>query len=305
MPSLSFDRQNSSETRPKKSTCFKLVKLLFQALPTIAFGVFTLIVTLQQNAASQAAREQDQRQADELNRRILFKDYINDLKELLLNDTFQTKIDKVLLLIRVRTLTVLQNLDAQRKRDIILFLYENRLLNAQTTHRVNLRGADLNNVQFATSPAMSCNLEYIHLSGVSAGNITFDHCILKNAVFDYAEMSGATFQCCSMEDTSFIGANLTRARLRGNDVFESDFTDSILRQSSMERTAFGHADLRNADLYESDISSEHLFFLPIPVRDLSRMVNARLPNGSFTTIDVNTSLELEGAKYKVRTHAEV
>ncbi|CAF4197515.1 unnamed protein product, partial [Adineta steineri] len=56
------------ENRKKLSKRLNIIKLLLAALPTVAFGVFTIVFTLQQDASAKATREQDQQQADETNR---------------------------------------------------------------------------------------------------------------------------------------------------------------------------------------------------------------------------------------------
>ncbi len=112
----------------KKNQYTNLCKLFLAALPTVVFGVFTIVFNLQQDALAKATREQDQQQADEINRRTIFKEYIDDITALLLDRDYDANINKTFLHIRVQTLTALQYLDVQRKRDIIVFLYENRLL---------------------------------------------------------------------------------------------------------------------------------------------------------------------------------
>ena len=111
MPLSFLHRRKALLQRPKEKRCFKMIHLAFGALPTIVFGVFTIVYTQQQHVASQMAREQDQRQADENNRRILFKEYIDDIKELLLDGDFEMKNETLLIHIRVRTLTVLKSLN--------------------------------------------------------------------------------------------------------------------------------------------------------------------------------------------------
>ena len=295
---LFLPRSLSNEHHQRKPvSCLRIVKLLLGGLPTIAFGVFTIIFTLQQNAASQAAREQDQQQADELNRRTLFKDYINSMNEMLLSDTFQTKTNKSLLLIQVRTLAVLQNLDAERKRDVILFLYRNGLLGSDGKYRVDLRGANLNGVRFAKSAAVSCDLTHLHLYGVDAENIIFDGCDLSRAVFRDSAMIGATFQSCFMERVKIFGVNLTRARFHDTELYESNFAGSTLVQSSIRGGILEKVQLDNVDLYQSDFDYDQLSSASA---GLELITNTRLPNGSFTSINMNKSINHDHDAYKVR-----
>ena len=192
------------------------------------------------------------------------------------------------------------SIDAQRKRDIILFLYENKLIHAESDFKVDLRGADLNGVRFAKSSALSCELDSLYLPSINAENIIFDECTLHKAVFQDSEMSGATFQSCLMESTEFTNANLTGARLHDNDLHRSSFVGSTLRRSSIKGGTFGQVDLSNADLYRSVISAEQLFTLSSSVMKPNTLVNTRLPNGSFTPIKVDTTIGDRDDEHKVR-----
>jgi hypothetical protein len=98
----------------KKIRCLNFCRLIFAALPTIVFGVFTVVFTLQQDSSARATREQNQQQEDETIRRTVFKEYIGDMKDLLLNRANNQTINKTLRHIRVQTLTVLQDLDVRR-----------------------------------------------------------------------------------------------------------------------------------------------------------------------------------------------
>ena len=230
------------------------MNLLVGALPTIVFGVFTIVFTQQQNAASQAAREQDQRQADENNQRILFKQYIDDIKELLLLvDGLKMKIETLLIHVRVRTLTVLKSLDASRKHDIILFLYESGLLDHVGDRAVDLRGANLNGVRFEKSSTEACDLDQLFLPGVFGEGIVFDGCAMTHAVFNNAAMPGAIFSSCMLDSASFSKANLKGARFHENMLSTSSFYGSDLSRSHIRGSFFAGVDLSNTDLYQSDI----------------------------------------------------
>jgi hypothetical protein len=51
------------------------MKIISTTLPSIVFEIFTIIFTLQQNNFARMNREQDQRQADEENNRIIFQHF--------------------------------------------------------------------------------------------------------------------------------------------------------------------------------------------------------------------------------------
>ena len=282
-----FKRRRLHGKRLKKLPCVNVFKLAFAALPTIAFGVFTIVFTLQQDASARATREQDQRQVDEQNRRVIFKDYIDDVKKILLDGAFENKTTKSLLQIRAQTLTALENLDPVRKRDVIVYLYENRLIRGDDRHLVDLRGANLNNVEFTKLAMDRCDLSYLYLPGIHAENIVFDACSLFSAVFNDASMPGARFVASLMSESSFVNVNLTGAHLHDNDLYASNFSDSDLFSSTIDGGVFDRIDLTNVNLYRSTISDSLLHSLADGGLVPNTFLNTRFPNGSFSAINSN------------------
>ena len=271
--------------RLKRIKFFLLCKLLFAGLPTVVFGVFTVVFTLEQNASARATREQDQRQEDENNRRIIFKEYIDDMTELLLERIKDTNISEILLHIRVQTLTVLRSIDEKQKVSVMVFLYENGLLRGDSPFRVDLRGANFTGIQLWGSSNVACELPFLYLPGIYAEKINFYHCSLPGAVFDNASMSLAKFVSCSLWNAQFVRSNLTGAQFEGNHLSTSNFSGAYLSQSSIKSGFFRTVNLANTDLYQSDIADEMLF--PTINLGLSShtFLNTRFPNGSFVYLE--------------------
>ena len=268
----------------KKINYLNLCKVLFAALPTVVFGVFTVVFTLQQNASARATREQDQRQEDENNRRIIFKGYIDDVTKLLLEQPDEANFSEILLHIRVQTIIVLQNLDVYRKAQLVVFLYENRLLRGDLPSRVDLRGANFSGIRLWSSSTVACQFPFLYLPGIYAESSTFDTCSLSGAVFEHASMSSAQFLSCSMRYVQFAHSNLTRAQFEGNYMHGANFSGGYLTQSSIKNGFFRNVDLTNTDLYQSDISNELLNPSENIAFKKNTHLNTRFPNGSFVNI---------------------
>ena len=242
---------------------------------------------MQQDKAAKATRVQDQRQADEINRQTMFKDYVEDVKQLLLHENFQQNKEKSLVHIRAQTLTVLQHLDVQRKRDVILYLYENRLIHTEEMSSTILKGANLTGVQFSKSAMGACSLQYLALSDIIGDKMTFDGCLLGSALFEDASLVGARFHACNMFQTQFLNANLTGATFHGNRLQNVLFSRSNLVLSSIQGGIFRNNTLQNVDLYQSDISDRLLNFSSIGPGSRNVVHNSRYPNGSFTSINMS------------------
>ncbi|CAF1928357.1 unnamed protein product [Rotaria magnacalcarata] len=121
MPFAMAKRQKPHSTQNKQSECLNICKFVLARLPTIAFGTFTVSFTLQQDVSTSTRpnREQGERKADETNRCAIFKEYIDDMKGLLLDESCEQNINKSLLQIQIQTVTLLKHLDTARKLDII------------------------------------------------------------------------------------------------------------------------------------------------------------------------------------------
>jgi hypothetical protein len=64
------------------------VRMIVATLPSIVFGVFTVVFTLQQNSSSRATREQDQRYSNSQSKRAIFDNYIDIISGRLLDAQF-------------------------------------------------------------------------------------------------------------------------------------------------------------------------------------------------------------------------
>jgi uncharacterized protein YjbI with pentapeptide repeats len=103
-----------------------------------------------------------------------------------------------LLPIREKILTTLRQIDVRQKQDIIFFLYTNELIQTDIPleYRLDLRGADLSNVQFIKSSTIRCDLIDLSLRGLLASNIVFSGCNLQNADFGESTMDESLFHDC-------------------------------------------------------------------------------------------------------------
>ncbi|CAF1435568.1 unnamed protein product [Adineta steineri] len=255
--------------------CLNIIKLILAAFPSIIFGGFTIIFTIQQNHVSNENRKQDQLQADELNIRKTFETYIDHVSILLVDHKFNRSNPEHLLYLRVKTLTALRHVDVNRKRDIILFLHESRLI----------RNAPY-------------QLDYIYLPGIYAPNIVFSWCSLKYAVFDHASMSNAQILNSTISYSSFYQINAPNAII-GDIIFHrNNFSNAILIGTHFSGI-IGWKEgvfLTNADLFVSYTFEESaLNFHNYDINSLN-FQNLRFPDGSFRSIDSSNLIVDGGAE---------
>jgi uncharacterized protein YjbI with pentapeptide repeats len=216
-------------------------------------------------------RDRERERANEHARDEALQAYLDQMGQLLLDKDSQLgkskEGDEVQTLARAWTLTVLTRLDGLRKRSVVQFLYEAKLITKDSV-ALDLREANLN---FAN--LNGANLTAVNLRGVS----------LTKAKINDTKLGQA-----DLSDTMMFGANLLMAELCRADmsraVLMSENTDSIpLQRLSATRNYvldspgpknadLSGADLRGVDLTDAYVSEEQL-------RSAESLEGATMPNG--------------------------
>jgi uncharacterized protein YjbI with pentapeptide repeats len=282
----------------KRKCCFSWTKLFLSALFPLIFGIFTIVFTVQQDSIARANREQDQSQIDVLRKQTVYDSYIDTISKLFLRRNFNRSDVNTLENIRVRTLNALRQLDAERKREIIQFLYENKLIRynkSKIEELVRLDEGDLSGIEFIYSSTLICQFTYLYLPAVLAAKIVFDRCQLQDAQFDGASMVEAKFTKSILSYSKFIKTNLTAAVFDTNNMRSVNFTGAILSHARFHQSKLENVDLTNTDLLGSNLEPDQL--TKVVGRKQNILINTRFPNGSFSAIDssqliVNGNAEL-------------
>ncbi|CAF1053494.1 unnamed protein product [Adineta steineri] len=290
---MKSSKVKSNDLISNRKWYFHCIKLLMSACLPIILGVFTLIYTIQQNQIAKDNRLQDERQANEIRQQNIYDKYLEDITKYKSDGNINLEI------IRLKTLNAFSQLDIQRKRSIILFLYDIGFIHRNTTEKERLRldGADLTGVKFIRSSTFHCQLDNIYLSGILASNIIFSHCRMWYANFDQALLINAQFINCSMSYSSFVSADISQAKFIGeaNNAERIDFSNSKLIEMYMSLP------MRNANLTNTDTFNSQIIFSYNASR-VNYFLNTRLPNGTFSIIGTSQliqdgSAETEYQKY--------
>lgn len=293
---------------PKRTSCSCLnaAKMLLAALPSIVFGAFTVIFTLQQNLTARENRKQDQAQATEQNIRSTFENYVHDISALLLDRKFNKSDPEHLLYIRIKTMAVLRHVDPYRRHDIIWFLYESRLLRGDRPayERLNLHGCDLSGIQFIGRPGAILQMPYLYLPGVYAPDIVFKWCNITSAVFDGSYLKNAKIFNSFIVRASFSQVYASGFSIGDLILHENSFQSAILRGMEFASgvDVFGWVDLTNADLLDSFRSSAADLNTSSFEHPLVSFRNARFFDGSFGPIDQSNKILNGDAEEMVSKH---
>lgn len=151
-------------------------------------------------------RERELKIAQDNYQEAALQSYLDQMKELLLDRGLRTseRDEEVRLVARTVTLATLQRLDGKRKRTLIEFLYEAKLITKDRGPIISLQRADLSSAKLAKA-----NLPQVDLSGANLLSADLDKADLHEA-----NLCGAIFMMTKLRDTNMHGANLVKAQLR-------------------------------------------------------------------------------------------
>jgi hypothetical protein len=210
--------------------------------------------TVQQGKVSERENTDNQRHA-------VLQAYIDKMSELLLNghlaertaDGQPKPVDKqVRDVARVRTITVLVQLDARRVGYVFAFLREAELMSAtKDDNAISLKNADLHAVNWSQAD-------------------------LRGADLRQANLSGACLQRADLRDANLRGANLRGANLSGAIFFSKIWVSRGLASTIPFSTNF-------ADLSEANLSGANLLGAKVTTEQLDKataLQGAILPDGT-------------------------
>ena len=190
--------------------------------------------------------------------------YRDKMLELLLVSGLRhsTESDEVRKIARVRTLTVLRSLDADRKSSVLQFLQEADLMNNDDRilelEGVDLSGAKLSGIKLSEGRLSNANLSGANLNGAKMDSADLCSAKLSGAYLNDADLSGANLSGADLND-----ANLGWVILSGpaqNQIFlgPSNLSEANLSRASLCRANLRGANLREANLSETNLSGANL-----------------------------------------------
>ncbi len=171
--------------------------------------------------------------------------YLDRMSELLLEKKLRESDPnaEVRTVARVRTLSMLYQLNTRRINYMLAFLRESGLIaNDPDTSIVSLRKADLRQV----------DLRDVDLHGLDLSETSFWEANLSGAYINKANLSGASFFKANLTGTNFRKSNLSKAdlsfaNLSGTVFSETNLSGATITGANFNNTFFGGANLSGAN----------------------------------------------------------
>ncbi|CAF3358121.1 unnamed protein product [Rotaria socialis] len=267
-----------------------LLKFISSLLLPLSFGVFTIIITFQQQSAAKQQRDEDrnasqlqreqERDLDEQRyRNKIFGVYIKEMGQLL-KENHRAMISKEFMatLSRVNTLNIFRQLDGQRNIRIIRFLYEAKQLSEVKEHSpLDLSTAKLLDIDFRDLAVDEKRLNQLSLAGIFLTNITFVGIEMTHVNFSHNHFDTANFLLVQLRNTNF---SFTR-------VSNSNFSSSVIFN-----TTFAHGQLKKINFSSSQLDTVNLSLTKIDNVNFSfgNILNINFKFSSFQNVSFSSSI---------------
>jgi uncharacterized protein YjbI with pentapeptide repeats len=174
----------------------------------------------------------DQRQQEtEVNRAMdtALQAYLGQMSQLLIEEDLHNAQpgESLSELARARTLTILDQLDGNRRERVLQFLHEADLIDKE--HPVlSLEGASLSDVSILGEDYSGANLAGVVLNESDLSGITLDQADLSDADLGHTNLNEAELKGTDFSNAELWGADLGSANLTG-----ADLSDAILHQAQL------------------------------------------------------------------------
>jgi hypothetical protein len=181
-------------------------------------------------------------------REAALQNYFEEVGELLIAKPLRRASPGDLLstVVRAQTLSVLEGLDPDRKRILLLFLYESGLIHKDkpvvSLVAANLSGANLREAFLRRAFLRGANLSGANLSGA----------FLRAADLHRANLHRANLSGTNLSSANLIGANLVGANLIDADLIGVNLIGANLIEANLSGDLIG-ANLMDTDLSDADL----------------------------------------------------
>ena len=179
--------------------------------------------------------------------------YLDRMTELLIKEDIRaSKQKEVRNVARIWTLTVLRELDPDRKGIVLLFLHASGLIDKEKCI------IDLTSANLSTSNLRKADLSGANLSGTNLENANLSGAKLRGTDLHGANLSGAdlgqAIDCSTIKKTGIVYFLYTNA-----DLSNANMSEALLRDANLERAMLTKADLRKAELNGVDLGRANLY----------------------------------------------
>src|SRR5258708_1346220 len=210
--------------------------------------IIPLVLAVAALLFNRATTRTEQTIALDKQREDLLQAYLDRMSELLLEKKLATSpSEEASNVARVRTITLLFQLDARRIGYVFAFLREAGLMSAYSDSSiVSLSQANLNKIDLSQANLSETNLSEANLSEANLSETNLGKANLRQANLTKANLSQANFSQADLNKANLSQADLRQANLRQANLSEADLSEADLSEANLIRTIVTEAQLKKA-----------------------------------------------------------
>ncbi len=245
------------------------------AIPAVV-GLGTVWFTAQQGKVRDAENKDNQREA-------ALRTYIDKMSELLLDKKLRGSAadDEVRKIARVRTITILFQLDARRIGYVFAFLREVGLMsNTPNSSTVSLSQADLSRIDLSNADLSEADLSEADLSEANLSEADLSEANLSEADLHGANLNEADLSGANLGGADLNGAFLNGAFLNGANLSGADLNGAFLNGANLSGADLHGAFLHGANLSGANLKGTTGITLEELEKDAKSLQGTTMPDGS-------------------------
>ncbi len=275
-----------------KTEVYQPGKALWDWLQLLIIPVVLAVGALLFNLATTRT---EQKIALDKQREDLFQKYLDCMSDLLLKENLRSSaVDaEARKFARVRTITILFQLDARRIGLVFGFLREAGLMSIKPeSNIVSLSQANLREINLSQALLVEANLSRAVLSQANLSRAVLSQANLSRAVLvqadlSFADLSGADLSVAGLNEANLSRAVLVQANLSFADLSGANLSRAVLSRTSFSGANLSEANLSRAKLWGADLGVANLSEANLSFTDLS--------GATFSGADLSQA-DLRGAK---------
>jgi Pentapeptide repeats (8 copies) len=264
----STSKVNYTATIPQSSkSLWDWLQLLAVLAIPVVVGIGAAWYTAQQGKVSDRENTDNQRET-------ALQAYIDKISELLLKEhlgdraedgKLKSEYGQIRNIARVRTITVLNQLDARRVGHVFAFLGEAGLMSPKSEDNVvSLRDANLRAVKWSHADLSHANLSKANLSradlfGANLSKANLSRADLFGANLSKANLNGAYLSGADLKIANLSDAFLSQADLNGANLSEANLSRAKLNDAKLSKASLVRTNLSKASLFDANLSEATLF----------------------------------------------
>lgn len=178
-------------------------------------------------------------------------------------------------------------------------ILSNANLTPKSTHRTNLRLADLNHANLSNAKLRGANFGKANLESANLENANLSNAVVNQGEWQYIFPT-------NLSEANLHNAKLSSSKLKGALLLDADLSSADLNSANLRLTQLDRANLTNANLSHADLDKASLVNAKLTSADLrnaqlelANLDSANLTNANLSYADLNRALlvnaDLSGA----------